>query len=662
VGVNAIVASRGTTVHKNSYSLTGTDGSVQRPSVAVDRRTLLLKQSQDLQPCYVTSSSSKTHVPSITSSTPADPQAYVLDQPAVSQVKVLNVHVFPVGSTDPLTPHDTTAQRRVRGRRGKNTSGITDLQNDFCDSKSDNVYEKRAKQKYRATSKQYRVDVKNFANRGFRGKVASSSSKAWKKAGVTRLEQKQFVAKKARLRRVQLGLEGVSKSVSRRRSRAARGDTDISINLKAAVRQFQRTGALPHCSITIVRDADTTGVDSQALKRMINTMLVRAGLEINPGPVYCPDCGASFKSSAERDAHLKKGKCVKWVKKARSATEETHVGRSNKTDRTSPCRSKAGRAGGTQRLLESAVSLMADQAAGAAIARQEHRREAADVREDAKAKKDEGPKQLQGLIPAPKTVFYRIGEFSKEINDELRPKRFVQTVLLIVFSALLLSMTVHIVTTGWNQNIPLFGGNFLLRWMVNVVSIMAIGILSVGFMRRPEMITIEVVDDHGYYTDLDQEEIALRSDINGQYNFSGRFVSFTNWRPTQGAVQFASPDRLDTKVMCVPNLWTVARREVYPLHGRLVDRTVDLHISGTLVNAISAERFGMLRGKTYEEGRRILQLYADTQNHTQIDLTWNLVGEPTSLAENVVEYLCALRMMEAGDSTRLKGVEARCFQ
>jgi hypothetical protein len=85
-------------------------------------------------------------------------------------------------------------------------------------------------------------------------------------------------------------------------------------------------------------------------------------------------------------------------------------------------------------------------------------------------------------------------------------------------------------------------------------------------------------------------------------------------------------------------------------------------VSGTLINAIAAERFGLLRGKSYEEGRRILQLYADTQNHTQIDLSWNLQGEPTSLAENTVEYLCALRMCEAGDSTRLKGVEARCFQ
>jgi len=96
--------------------------------------------------------------------------------------------------------------------------------------------------------------------------------------------------------------------------------------------------------------------------------------------------------------------------------------------------------------------------------------------------------------------------------------------------------------------------------------------------------------------------------------------------------------------------------------GEYVDRTSSVHVSGTLIKSLAAERFGLLRGKTYEEGRRVLQLYADTQNHTQIDLNWNLVGEPTSLAENTVEYACALRMMEAANSTQLKGVEARCFQ
>lgn len=323
---------------------------------------------------------------------------------------------------------------------------------------------------------------------------------------------------------------------------------------------------------------------------------------------------------------------------------------------------KGGRSGGRQHLLESAVNLLCDQAAGDAIARREHAQEKKDASRDAAASKDHGPTQLHGQLPRPRDVFYRVGDFTKEISGAVRPSRTLHKIFAFVFFAGLLSVVVHTATLMTVEHVPLFSRSLILQWFLGVLCMITLSIIGCCAMQEPEEEDIEVVDRNGFYTNLQANELAIRANVDGTYSLVGRFVSYSNWRQTQGAVQFASPDRLDTKVMCAPNLWTVDRREVYVRNRRLVDRTVQLHVAGTLVSAMAAERFGMLRGKTYEEGRRILQLYADTQNHTQIDLSWNLVGEPTSLAENTVEYCCALRMIEAGDSTRLKGVEARCFQ
>jgi hypothetical protein len=75
--------------------------------------------------------------------------------------------------------------------------------------------------------------------------------------------------------------------------------------------------------------------------------------------------------------------------------------------------------------------------------------------------------------------------------------------------------------------------------------------------------------------------------------------------------------------------------------------------------SLVSERFGLLRGKTYDEGRRIMQNYADTQTHTQVDLNWNLQGEYQSLAMSTVEYATALALSRIDPE---KSGSARCYQ
>lgn len=533
----------------------------------------------------------------------------------------------------------------------------TGLQYDFKDSKEDR-HSTRLVAKSRAHEKKAQADASARLYRAYRGK---ESTKSWKKDRQIRSDVLEQRAQKARKRRVALGLEGGSKKV--------RKDRRGGINLRAAVRTFQRVGRLPNCDVHLVQSANRDGVDADAYARMIKLMLLRAGIEPNPGPI-CPDCGADI-DAANYKLHREKAKCSRSSGSTSSSTQvESRSGASasygaggglGPTKRHPPKViyrrvQKAGRSGGRDRALNDAVSVMQDMLAGQRIAEHEKKDEKRETRVE-----PDKTVRLQGALPRPRDVFYRVGEFASDLIGTPKRSYVPHLCCTLIAACVLLLVIVRLVTLAnvgmsWQFTMRLF------EWLSGINAIIVMVVVGCLYRLTDEPQSIDVVDANGYYTDLTPLEIELRGGKDGKYHWKGRFVSYSNWRQTQGLLNFASPDRLDSKVMCAPNLWTVTRREVYPLNGRLVDRSVSLHVSGTLIQSMAAERFGMLRGKTYDEGRRILQLYADTQNHTQIDLAWNLVGEPTSLAENTVEYLCALRMCEAGDSTRLKGVEARCFQ
>lgn len=127
--------------------------------------------------------------------------------------------------------------------------------------------------------------------RGFHGHDFSDLS------GQEKREAMERVANKAR---VDSGVSGLSRKMRRfkieegflpARSRAprpqrVRRDHVKPFVLSKVVKQFRRTGQLPppEIKVAFLRTLETTGTDGRALKRMIQAMLLREGIEPNPGP------------------------------------------------------------------------------------------------------------------------------------------------------------------------------------------------------------------------------------------------------------------------------------------------------------------------------------------------------------------------------------------
>lgn len=112
----------------------------------------------------------------------------------------------------------------------------------------------------------------------------------------------------ARRERVSTGTEGSSKAMRRFTREEGIGSTSTRPNLpwksrtgsrktkkvaaaapkpfdlRGVVARFKRSGDLPNVPVETVRAASADGVDGRALKRMISAMLLKAGVEPNPGP------------------------------------------------------------------------------------------------------------------------------------------------------------------------------------------------------------------------------------------------------------------------------------------------------------------------------------------------------------------------------------------
>jgi len=144
-----------------------------------------------------------------------------------------------------------------------------------------------------------RSTAKAFALRGFKGKGFL------KLDGAERLERMKAAARKER---VVAGAEGTSNQLrtfmreegigmsssthptlpwnsrSGKRTKKVALPTARPFHLAAAVARFKRTGDLPSVPVKDVKAANADGVDGRVLKRMISAMLLKSGLETNPGP------------------------------------------------------------------------------------------------------------------------------------------------------------------------------------------------------------------------------------------------------------------------------------------------------------------------------------------------------------------------------------------
>jgi hypothetical protein len=275
-------------------------------------------------------------------------------------------------------------------------TGITDLQNDFDVEAEDNWYAKRQKQLAIRRGKQHRADVRHFSEKGYRGKTTLRGD-----------ERKKFVRNKARRRRVELGLEG------RKRP----------FNLSAAVRVFQRTGRLPKVSVDVVRESHADNVNPAALKRMINAMLVRSGIEENPGPpsMHDPGSSGSYYDDPAPGGHGT-SQAVKWQPKIKRIQEKaTALGDTGTVEQSIAAdekrlREKHHNAPGTA--LAQEIQRDKDAKKGGEIA-------AAEAADEAKVKAAEAPvERVENVDFQADGFVYRHGNFAKRYAiDSLRRGR-----------------------------------------------------------------------------------------------------------------------------------------------------------------------------------------------------------------------------------------------
>lgn len=151
-------------------------------------------------------------------------------------------------------------RRAKRSKRGKVLTGIADLQTDFESDHQDNF---RDKNKLRDVEKHTRARRSRISMRGYRGKFDAEEDPR---------ERKERQIKFARRRRQIMGTDHKT----------------TGFNVAAAVARFNRTGKLPSASVETVRAAIVGPVgDARA---MIEAMLMRSGIEPNPGMDDMAEC------------------------------------------------------------------------------------------------------------------------------------------------------------------------------------------------------------------------------------------------------------------------------------------------------------------------------------------------------------------------------------
>ncbi len=191
-------------------------------------------------------------------------------------------------------------RRHTRGKRGKQHAGVTDLQAEFDEVREGSDWHRtRLAATDREHEKREKAAARHFSLLGFKGHDFKHLR------GDERLEAMQSVANRNRVR---TGTGGLSKQfkafvldeglghvpkrpvhpwsgVKKSKSAPASKASPLIFSLNAAVSRYKRTGALPDVAIDVVKAQPTDGIDGRALKRMIRAMLVRSGVEENPGPV-----------------------------------------------------------------------------------------------------------------------------------------------------------------------------------------------------------------------------------------------------------------------------------------------------------------------------------------------------------------------------------------
>lgn len=179
-------------------------------------------------------------------------------------------------------------RRHSRGRRGQESGGIAALTDDFDEMKLLSDWH----------------SVKSDYRDRDAAKIASAAEKARRLRGYhvphgntrrSTIDKEEMYARRQRLK---TGTDVCSRKEHRQRMQAAaffsrnegetRGTHQSKIgakpfDLKHAVARFKRIGEVPSVPLSVVRSVPHDGIDGAALRRMIEAMLVRGGIEENPG-------------------------------------------------------------------------------------------------------------------------------------------------------------------------------------------------------------------------------------------------------------------------------------------------------------------------------------------------------------------------------------------
>lgn len=155
---------------------------------------------------------------------------------------------------------------------------------------------------------------KAFRERGFRGKKVPEGMdydtfKA-SKARRTRLRTHTEIPSRIERRdRVEFTGQQLSKAPAQvpweRRSKTKAEGKTLPFSLFRAIRQFRRTGKLPKVSVDVVSNAPLEGCSEASRKQLIQQLLIRGGIEENPGPSPAPKQASSQeKKEARREPLL----------------------------------------------------------------------------------------------------------------------------------------------------------------------------------------------------------------------------------------------------------------------------------------------------------------------------------------------------------------------
>lgn len=194
-------------------------------------------------------------------------------------------------------------RNHTRGKRGK--ISIAPEQLDFeMEKEAEDVYSLKRTSILKERQKRESADLKSFALRGYKGKGHQA---------LQGVQREQAMKESARRNRVRTGTEGVSKAERKfreeegfrtshrpsqpwnthkpRAKKIVQSPQVKPFDLKSAVARFKRTGDLPDVTAQYVRDLPSDGIDGKTLRRMIQALLQRGNVEINPGPDDCINCG-----------------------------------------------------------------------------------------------------------------------------------------------------------------------------------------------------------------------------------------------------------------------------------------------------------------------------------------------------------------------------------